>query len=543
MESILQKMKNFSIGMKVSFVGGILTFVVLAVFASVVVFFEIQTITKVIKTDLDYVKNLLEQQEKDDLAELSKRIEFEGKMLSKILQQPLYNVEEIESIITPFMTISEIESIEVSGPKSDKIFGAVFREGEKIFFQEKALDQKKESLKVFQSEIKLDGEMLGKIRLVYRSDHLIQKIQKEKVKAINSFETRAKTVKDQIRESVIYQIIAMLAFISILIMGNIILVKKIVINAIFMMTDVVKDISEGEGNLTIRLPMKNRDEIGNLSSWFNLFLEKLQEIIKKLGSEASDLSNISTELKTSTQEINRTVKEISEAINDSSLALESTAAAVTEMNQNVIEITGQIQDSNKHYKEIEALVEKGNEAVNSSITSMKSIEDSSDKTLKALTIINDISNQTNLLSLNAAIEAAKAGDFGKGFSVVAEQIRNLAGKSNGAASNIKNLIETASGNVKEGTEIIQVTGDSLQEILSGVKGMSTVMESLDAASQELTLAIIDIDQNTDNVSQISLTNADGMAEIAQAINKTVGVITEVARASDNISTVISRFKV
>jgi len=536
-------MKNFSIGMKVSFVGGILTFVVLAVFASVVVFFEIQTITKVIKTDLDYVKNLLEQQEKDDLAELSKRIEFEGKMLSKILQQPLYNVEEIESIITPFMTISEIESIEVSGPKSDKIFGAVFREGEKIFFQEKALDQKKESLKVFQSEIKLDGEMLGKIRLVYRSDHLIQKIQKEKVKAINSFETRAKTVKDQIRESVIYQIIAMLAFISILIMGNIILVKKIVINAIFMMTDVVKDISEGEGNLTIRLPMKNRDEIGNLSSWFNLFLEKLQEIIKKLGSEASDLSNISTELKTSTQEINRTVKEISEAINDSSLALESTAAAVTEMNQNVIEITGQIQDSNKHYKEIEALVEKGNEAVNSSITSMKSIEDSSDKTLKALTIINDISNQTNLLSLNAAIEAAKAGDFGKGFSVVAEQIRNLAGKSNGAASNIKNLIETASGNVKEGTEIIQVTGDSLQEILSGVKGMSTVMESLDAASQELTLAIIDIDQNTDNVSQISLTNADGMAEIAQAINKTVGVITEVARASDNISTVISRFKV
>ncbi|MDO9467225.1 MAG: methyl-accepting chemotaxis protein, partial [Thiobacillus sp.] len=148
------------------------------------------------------------------------------------------------------------------------------------------------------------------------------------------------------------------------------------------------------------------------------------------------------------------------------------------------------------------------------VTTMKDINDSSQKIAEIIGVIDGIAFQTNILALNAAVEAARAGEQGRGFAVVASEVRNLAQRSAGAAKEIKGLIEDSVGKVEAGGKLVDVAGEAMHEIVSSVKRVTDIMSEIAAASQEQSAGIEQVNQAITQMDDMTQQNAALVEEAA-----------------------------
>ncbi|MDY0223124.1 MAG: methyl-accepting chemotaxis protein [Desulfobacterium sp.] len=318
-------------------------------------------------------------------------------------------------------------------------------------------------------------------------------------------------------------------------------------NPIALTTKTIKEITEGD--LTIRLQATSKDEIGEMNSCLNTFLEKLQQMIRQIGENSTSvvvnskrLSDISVKLLAGAEDTSQRSVNVATASEEMSANLNNVAAAMEQSSTNTNMVAAAAEEMSATIGEISENVDKAqnisSEAVEQATTvsgQIKDLGEAADKIGKVTETITDISDQTNLLALNATIEAARAGEAGRGFAVVANEIKELARQTAGATLDIKNLIE----NVQSTSRLSEKGIGQISLVITGINDIvstiATAVEEQASATQEIANNIAQTSQGiqevNENVSQSSTVAADITRDI-----------TKVSAASQDVSNNSSEVK-
>src|SRR3989339_642979 len=305
----------------------------------------------------------------------------------------------------------------------------------------------------------------------------------------------------------------------------------------------LRDAAEGEGDLTKRIDIKTKGEVGELARWFNVFVEKIQHVIAELAQNAGELSassvtlaDISTEMAKGAEETSSKAKtvahnaeEMSSNIRSVSAATEETATNMSTMASATEEMTATINEISRNTENARRITD---EAVSQTARATKQITDlgnAAQQIERVIETITEISEQVSLLALNATIESARAGEAGKGFAVVAYEIKELAKQT-----------ANASGQIRQNIEAIQTsTTDSIKEINAisrVVDDVNQIVSTISAAIEEQSITTRDISENVAQAAKgINEVNTN-VAQASTAVNDISSEISMVTAASGRMST-------
>jgi methyl-accepting chemotaxis protein len=296
----------------------------------------------------------------------------------------------------------------------------------------------------------------------------------------------------------------------------------------------LKDIAEGEGDLTKRLDDDRNDELGELAKWFNVFIDKLHGIIGKLSQDATtlngsseELSSVATDLASGAQGATGKSTAVAAAAEQMSANMNAMASATEEVSATVKNVAVSLGEMKSSISEVAQNAERAasvaGDAADLAQTSNDKIGDlgnAADEIGKVIEVIQDIAEQTNLLALNATIEAARAGDAGKGFAVVATEVKELARQTAAATDDIRTRIEGIQSSTGGAVQAVKEIGEVITNINEVSRTIAAAVEEQSAATRQI----------ADNVSQTaaaSETVSRGVSESAAASQEITVNINEV----------------
>ncbi|MDM8550825.1 methyl-accepting chemotaxis protein [Desulfobacterales bacterium HSG2] len=318
----------------------------------------------------------------------------------------------------------------------------------------------------------------------------------------------------------------------------------------------LRDIAEGEGDLTIRLEVKSGDELGELATWFNLFVESLQDIIKDIADNAKDINAFASDMSSvsglmssgadevsaksnsvassaeemsvnirnmasSAEEINVSIQTIFSTADQMSRNMNSVASAVREMSASITNISGNAREGAEISTDASDMAKKATATMNTLGDAVREIG-------VVIKIIRKIAEDTNLLALNARIEAASAGDAGRGFAVVANEIKELANQSAHAARDVARRIEEVQRHTEVAIRVIDSVSDIISAINDSVRVITHSVEQQTQASNEISSNIFQSDIGVSNI-------ADSIAEISEGVNDMSRNAGEAAKGTNDVA--------
>ncbi|SMS01122.1 Methyl-accepting chemotaxis protein PctC [Vibrio mangrovi] len=336
-----------------------------------------------------------------------------------------------------------------------------------------------------------------------------------------------------------------------------IFIPKAITSAIYSVKDKIDDLTQGDGDLVSRLAVNGKTELGDLSGSVNSLLEQLQQLVKdvingvqKLGADTSHLQDVVSKTEIIGQNQQQRLALLFQAFEQINLA-------VHEITANAQDTSSKSEDANQAAVNGMDLVDK-NTMLNDKLSvsfkeasqKMSSLAADSDSITSVLDVIRGIADQTNLLALNAAIEAARAGEQGRGFAVVADEVRTLAQRTQASTEDIQEMISNLIKGVSETQTAIQSGEDAVAESVSMADEMrhafqdireliSTVQEmniQIAAATEEQSSVIVDVNQGISELKDLS----DEATGVHQSVADTGNVVADI---SQSLSNLVSKFKV
>ncbi|MDY4349939.1 methyl-accepting chemotaxis protein [Pectobacterium brasiliense] len=273
--------------------------------------------------------------------------------------------------------------------------------------------------------------------------------------------------------------------------------------------DAMDDISNGNNDLTQRLPDEGHDEVAQIARSFNIFVDKISQVMMQI-------RDISASLQVAADEISAGNNDLSARTESAASSIQQTAASLEEISAAVTQSAGSAQQVNAKALLLSKDAGTGGKVVSDVIVTMEEIVVASGKIGDIIGVIDGIAFQTNILALNAAVEAARAGEQGRGFAVVAGEVRSLAQRSAQAAKEIKELIESTVSSVTSGSVQVRQASDTMNEIVGGVSTVSSVMSEITHAADEQMRGINEINKAVAQLDSMVQQNAALVQESAAA---------------------------
>lgn len=561
-----------------------------------------------------------------------------------------YQMEQISSM-RGFMVYKDDSYIKTN-KKARDIQAEIFKKLPQYIRTEKSREYLQKTMQLSQEADRLSTEVIsavksGNIAIAMQKGSNAKKTVMEFKQTVAEWKAWLQQSNEEIiseaelnvhRSILIISITAALALIFGLGMGY--LLSRSIANPVNTLAGAAAQISKGD--LTVKIPeVKTKDEIEDLSNTFALMVDNLRGLIsginntsKLVAATSEGLSNNSSEAAKVTEQVAITIGQVAQGSSEqakeasdtvqimeqATMAIQQIASGSQEQNTSVINTTTMVDDMvtkiDQMVVEMEAVREvaehngviatNGGEEVNKTVKGMLQVKDAvfetarninelgeqSQKIGEIVQVIDDIAEQTNLLALNAAIEAARAGEHGKGFAVVADEVRKLAERSGKATKEIANLItdiqkgtntavesmEVGTKEVEQGVLLAQRAGQALNDIVEGVKtsgekvqkiiglineimynsqevskavnNVAAITEASSAATEEIAAAAQQVNYSVQNVAAISQQNASASQEVSASTEELTASIEEMAASSESLSSMasdlqqlVSRFKI
>ena len=271
--------------------------------------------------------------------------------------------------------------------------------------------------------------------------------------------------------------------------------------------EVAERIASGE--LGHEINVDKNDELGEL-------LQRLADMDHRIANIVSEILEASLSVRTSASEISQGNEDLAQRTQQQASSLEETASTMEQMTASVRQNADNASQANQLAKGARDKAVAGGDVVRRTIEAMQGISDSSERISAIIGTIDEIAFQTNLLALNAAVEAARAGEQGRGFSVVASEVRSLAQRSAAAAKEIKSLITDSVHRVETGSELVDESGRTLEEIVASVKQVADIVAEISAASYEQSAGIEEVNRAVSQMDEVTQRNAALVEEAAAA---------------------------
>ncbi|MEK5415937.1 methyl-accepting chemotaxis protein [Paenibacillus sp. FSL L8-0708] len=333
----------------------------------------------------------------------------------------------------------------------------------------------------------------------------------------------------------------------------------------------LKEIADGDADLTRKLSVRSKDEIGELAFNFNKMTDNLGTMIEQVKLSANSLASSSTKLRSdsgvtagATERISDIMGEVASGTARQMNDLQTNTITISEISLGIGQIAASVQDISEASHRSAAFAITGDESLQAAGQQMESVNHSiqslsqqvqgfvnrSQEIGSIVGVIKGIASQTNMLALNATIEAARAGEQGRGFAVVADQVRKLAEQS---AESANQIAEMATGiqseaddamkvmmssmrEVKGGTEIIEEAGRSFGEIRLSIDSLAEQVQEVSGAVEEITAAADEIVESIRNVTQISETTAASTQHVSAASQEQMASVEQIASSASELST-------
>ncbi|HAI11780.1 MAG TPA: hypothetical protein DCM28_08745 [Phycisphaerales bacterium] len=338
---------------------------------------------------------------------------------------------------------------------------------------------------------------------------------------------------------------------------TLLLIRRSIVGPIRQISDTMEDIAQGEGDLTRRIDSKSNDELGKLAMGFNTFAQKIHDTIAQVAKSAGEVASAATEIAAVSDEM-------ANGLSQQSSQVHQISSAIEEMNASIVEVARKSIDVANHAEEDAKSAEQGGMIVNDTVTEMQSIKQTVTDTAASveelgkrgeqigqiIAVINDIADQTNLLALNAAIEAARAGEHGRGFAVVADEVRKLADRTTKATDEIAQSITAIQTETKDavermgkgtdqvstGVERASEAGESLRKIVSSSQSAVKMIQSIAAAAEEQSTASTQVANNIESISNFTRQSSEGASQAAQASG-------QLSAKAEQLQALVSQFKI